>query len=224
MNTLFIRLEGPLQSWGIRSRWDPRDTALEPTKSGVVGLLACALGWGRERDDDIRELSRSLGFGVRIDRPGRLLRDYQTVSGGAMSAAGKIKITQSSGERETVVSPRHYLSDASFLVAVQGPNDLIERLADALQNPHWPLFLGRKSCPPSVPPYAGIGEYESLGAALASRPRSARGATGTLRAAVEVEPGKGVRRQDQIDTLSRRTYLPRYSADVWIDPPQASEG
>ena len=54
-NTLFLRLEGPLQSWGERGRWSVRDTALEPTKSGVIGLIACALGY---RDDtQIRPLS-----------------------------------------------------------------------------------------------------------------------------------------------------------------------
>ena len=42
---LFLRLEGPLQSWGIRSRWDVRETQPEPTKSGVIGLLGCALGY-----------------------------------------------------------------------------------------------------------------------------------------------------------------------------------
>jgi CRISPR system Cascade subunit CasD len=223
MNTLFLRLEGPLQSWGVRSRWDPRDTSLEPTKSGVVGLLACALGWGRDRDDDLRNLSQSLTFGVRIDRPGRLLRDYQTVFGGVMSAGGKIKVTQSSGERETVVSPRQYLADASFLAVVQGSDDLIERLAQALQNPHWPLYLGRKSCPPAVPPFDGVGEFDALQEALERRPRLDRAGSGLLRASIEVPPGEGARRQDQIDTLSRRTYLPRYSRDVWLNPPAASE-
>ena len=48
-NTLFLRLEGPLQSWGERGHWAVRDTAPEPTKSGVVGLLGCALG----RHDDV---------------------------------------------------------------------------------------------------------------------------------------------------------------------------
>lgn len=223
MNTLLIRLEGPLQSWGTRSRWDYRDTALEPSKSGVVGLLACALGWGRERDDDIRALSQDLKFGVRIDRPGRLLHDYHTVFGGAMSAAGKIKINASTKEPETIVSHRFYLSDASFLAVVRGLDERIEQLAAALRAPYWPLFLGRKSCPPAVPFYDGVGAFDSLREALESRPRLARGSSGELRASVEVEAGEGVRRQDQIDTLSRRTYLPRYSKDVWIDPPAASE-
>jgi len=221
MNTLFIRLEGPLQSWGTRARWGDRDTALEPTKSGVVGLLACALGWGRQHDREIRDLGLALEFGVRVDRPGQVLRDYHTVVGGTMSAAGKVKINQNTGEPETVVSPRFYLADASFLAAVRGEASLIAQLAAALREPVWPLYLGRKSCTPSVHPFEGTGQFSTLLEALATWPRSPRAADGALRAVLEVAPGQGVRRMDQIDVLTLRRYMPRFSRDVQVDPPPA---
>ena len=41
---LMLRLEGALQSWGDHSKWDIRDSGDFPSKSGVVGLLACAMG------------------------------------------------------------------------------------------------------------------------------------------------------------------------------------
>ncbi|WP_052850922.1 type I-E CRISPR-associated protein Cas5/CasD [Streptomyces avicenniae] len=78
-HVLLIRLAGPLQSWGIRSRFAQRDTHTRPTKSGVIGLCAAALGL--ERDDPLDELGSVL-FGVRADRSGTLLRDYHTVGGG----------------------------------------------------------------------------------------------------------------------------------------------
>ena len=39
MSTLLLRLAGPMQSWGVQSRFSVRDTGLEPSKSGVIGLL-----------------------------------------------------------------------------------------------------------------------------------------------------------------------------------------
>lgn len=44
MATLLLRLAAPLQAWGADSKFETRKTAREPTKSGVIGLLAAALG------------------------------------------------------------------------------------------------------------------------------------------------------------------------------------
>ena len=77
MGTLLIRLEGPMQSWGTTSRFDQRDTGKEPSKSGVIGLLAAALGYDREDWQNVEPLTQ-LKMGVRHDRPGILKRDYQT--------------------------------------------------------------------------------------------------------------------------------------------------
>ena len=74
MATFLLRLSAPLQSWGIDSKFNTRKTAREPSKSGVIGLLAAALG--RKRDEDINDLCK-LKFGVRIDQEGKLLKDYQ---------------------------------------------------------------------------------------------------------------------------------------------------
>src|SRR5688500_11039636 len=76
---LLLRLEGPLQSWGVRSRWDVRATGLEPSKSGVIGLLGCALGYPM-RDRRLEELSKALLFGVRVENAGAVVIDYQTVT------------------------------------------------------------------------------------------------------------------------------------------------
>jgi len=209
-NTLFLRLEGPLQAWGERARWDIRDTAPEPTKSGIVGLLACALGLSA--DDDLRILSQKVKIGVRCDQQGSPLVDYHTIVGGVMSGEGKLR-------PGTIVSRRAYLCDASFLVAVQAKPDTIERLARAVQEPVWPIYLGRKSCPPSCPPFEGVGDYPNSEMALAdwpwrrfvSEPTSIR-----VRAVVEAVPDTGVRRRDEILSRSRRIYGPRYTRDTLI--------
>lgn len=207
MNTLFIRLQGPLQAWGERARWGQRDTQREPTKSGVIGLVACARGWGSDRDADIRKLNDAVRMGVRVDQMGRVLRDYHTVVGGALSAQGKIKVTATTRQPETVVSDRFYLADASFLVALQGPNVVIDESARALQNPIWPPFLGRRSCPPSHPLFAGTGRHPSLEAALRAHPAPSEYAGEHLRLVLESD--RGFQRSDNIDRLSVRTYRPR---------------
>jgi CRISPR system Cascade subunit CasD len=209
-NTLFLRLEGPMQSWGERARWSVRDTAPEPTKSGVVGLLGCALGFSS--DADLRSISKSIKLGVRCDRPGVVFTDYHTIIGGVLSADGKIKINAATKEAETVVSRRRYLCDASFLAAVQAAPELIDKLAYAIQNPVWPVYLGRKSCPPAVPVYAGVGEYLSLEDALQSDWREPV----RVRAVVDCKPQEGTFRRDEVGSNRMRTFLPRYTRDYWI--------
>ena len=220
-NTLFLRLEGPLQSWGERARWSVRDTAPEPTKSGIVGLLACALGL--TGDADLRQLSAEIRLGVRCDRPGTLLVDYHTVGGGykkpqLLTAEGKPKI--SSGRPHTEQTWRSYLCDASFLAAVRAGPELIARLAEAVQRPHWPVYLGRKSCPPSRPPFEGVGDYPSLEAALEAWPlRTTAPAeeAARVRAVLDCLPGVGTLRRDEVNLRSLRTFNPRYTWDVVLN-------
>ncbi|MHB1356277.1 MAG: type I-E CRISPR-associated protein Cas5/CasD [Anaerolineae bacterium] len=225
-NILFLRLEGPMQAWGERAHWELRDTATEPTKSGVVGLLGCALGL--QADEDLMHLSQSISLGVRCDRPGIVLEDYHTVIGGVMSAEGKIKRNASTREPETVVSHRQYLCDASFLAAVQCDQaGVIEKLAGALLSPAWPPYLGRRSCPPSRVLFEGVGDYDTLLDALAAWPRSGSEAADTrsapLRAVIECSAGEGVRRNDEVWLRSRRTFGPRYTRDVAVSPPMGKE-
>jgi CRISPR system Cascade subunit CasD len=210
MNTVFLRLEGPLQSWGERSRWSIRDSAAEPTKSGVIGLIACALGWGADQSAEIKSLSKSVRMGVRCDQPGTMLRDYHTVHGGARSAEGKIKRTASTGVIETVVSERYYLCDARFLVALLGGEETIQRINSALENPHWPIFLGRKSCPPASPVPAGLGDFVDLEAALISGPGAEELSGQQIRILLECKAGKGNSRRDEMENLKARVYGPRY--------------
>lgn len=140
MATLLLRLAGPMQSWGTQSRFTERDTGREPTKSGVVGLLSAALGW--ERDHDLERLRR-LRMGIRVDRDGKVMRDYHITQ--------KV-IKAGSNKTDTVVSNRYYLADADFLVGLESnERDFLLKLADALNNPCFPLFLGRKAFPPGKP-------------------------------------------------------------------------
>jgi CRISPR system Cascade subunit CasD len=137
MSTLLIPLCGPLQSWGVDARFGERQTLREPSKSGVIGLICAALG--RDRQEPIDDLA-SLRFGARIDRAGTLLRDYHTALD--VVAAGSEKT-------DTVLSNRWYVADAAFLAGLEGDAALLGSIRAALADPVWPVFLGRKACPPA---------------------------------------------------------------------------
>ena len=96
MSTLLLRLAAPLQAWGTDSKFEIRRTNREPSKSGVIGMLAAALGL--PRNADLSELA-TLHFGVRVDRNGEVIKDYHTAKG-----------------KKAFVTERYYLSDAIFLV------------------------------------------------------------------------------------------------------------
>ena len=78
-HVLLTRLAAPLQSWGALARFDQRDTLNRPTKSGVVGMCAAALGL--DRSEELGQLTQ-LRFAARADRPGTPISDYHTVGGG----------------------------------------------------------------------------------------------------------------------------------------------
>lgn len=172
---LLLRLEGPLQSWGERARWDYRDTMTMPTKSGVIGILACALGIPRH-DPALLEMDEKFRMGVRMDRSGIIMTDYQTISGNIRTADGKQRGRKN--EDSTLQSWRQYLQDASFLVALSGETGMLQRCANALHKPVWPVFLGRKSCIPTRPVFEQLtSDYTSLEDALRNYPVSKIGET-----------------------------------------------
>ncbi|MEV4679936.1 type I-E CRISPR-associated protein Cas5/CasD [Streptomyces kurssanovii] len=175
---LLLRLTGPLQSWGLHSHFNERDTAAFPTRSGVIGMLASALG--RRRDQPVDDLT-ALRMTVRTDRPGVMLRDLHTVGGGlpAKATVTTAEGKKRTGDTGTLLTHRYYLADAAFTIALTtpGPSDqdrvLLDRCADALRSPQWPLHLGRRSCPPEGPLLLGRSEdalHHLIHLPLAARP------------------------------------------------------
>ncbi|MFG2895080.1 type I-E CRISPR-associated protein Cas5/CasD [Streptomyces sp. NPDC048248] len=152
---LLLHLAGPLQSWGTRSHYNERDTATHPTRSGIIGLLAACLG--RRRGDSTEDLAR-LSLTTRTDRPGVLLRDLHTVGGG-LPAKGTVTTAEGKKrppEKGTLLSHRSYLADAAFTACLTGDNDTLRTCEQALSAPHWPPYLGRRSCPPEGPLLIGL--------------------------------------------------------------------
>ena len=207
MKLLILRLEGVLQSWGERSHWDHRDTAAFPTKSGVIGLLGCAMGIGRA-DERLAELAKSLEMAVRADRPGTVMTDFHTVQ----SRHGKMLNAEGKPRGDTILTPRGYLEDACFTVFLSGPESMLMACANALRRPVWTPSLGRRSCPPMQPLLPVLSdEYASLEEAAVhfcwQRPKVREAAAGMR---YEIEDAQGLwTRSDQPIDASHDQYAIR---------------
>lgn len=227
--TLLLRLCAPLQSWGYQSRFSHRDTGLEPSKSGVIGVLCAALG--RPRDAPLDDLA-ALRMGVRVDREGRLEIDYHTAGGAHHKRDAAYGVPKPDGKGlQPVQSWRSYLADADFLVGLEGDPALLATLDAALQRPRWQLYLGRKAFVPalpvrlpSAPPWGPGLRPEPLDAALRAIPwhgHQWNGRRGSppphLRAVIETAPGPGAEaRPDTPLSFAERRFAPRYVTTTWI--------
>ncbi len=202
MSTLLLRFAGPMQAWGADSRFDVCRTNREPTKSGVIGLLAAALGWRRDAPLDDLE---ALQFGVRVDREGVLLRDFHMVR----------------SAKTAYVTTRYYLCDAVFLTGVFSEDEaLMQRLAEAVSHPAFPLFLGRRACPPEGRVFLGLRE-EALEEALMHEPSLLSQQTidpNKMTRMVLEDPAGPARLRDVPVSFSpfRREYRYRAAKEQWI--------
>ncbi len=214
MKTLLLRLAAPLQSWGVSSGFETRTTEQLPSKSGVVGLLAAALGRGR--DADLSDLN-GLSFGVREDQAGVLLRDYHTAR----------------GKKSSYVTNRYYLADAVFLAGLSSDREeFLLELEAALRRPAYPLFLGRRSNPPAGPLVLGIREggltetllaepWQASGWYRRKWERSHPGEEPMLRIVTDAgEAGEGAAVRDLPVSFSpfRREYAFRGVTDLYFHP------
>lgn len=146
MKTIILKFSGPLQSWGIGSYFETRDTARYPTKSAAIGLIGGALGYRRDETEKIQRLNE-LSFGVRIEQRGTLLKDYHIAR----------------SENQTYVTNRYYLQDAVFLAMLSHEDSSwIETVAKALVSPVFPPYMGRRSVPVDSEFFQGIVEDDLL--------------------------------------------------------------
>ena len=214
MPTVLLKLIGPMQSWGVVSRFDQRDTFREPSKSGVIGLVCAAMGIDRSDYGRQSPLYRAR-MGVRHDRPGTLRYDFQT------AACKKADvIIRADGKLATdggVISKRYYLADAAFLVGLELDDRLLlEAICVALDNPVWPLYLGRKSYVPSEPVTCSDRPVDMpLVEALTSHPaldgRIGSPADKTLLLSIENDRQEGLLVMDQPQgALEERRFSARY--------------
>lgn len=206
MKCLMLRLCGPIQSWGTRSRFRERDTEREPTKSGIVGLFAAALGMDRS---DSLEGVVDFEIGVRIDREGVVRREYQTA----------LDVATAGGKTATEQIYRAYLSDADFTVVVRGRDDFVVDVHRALMHAKRPLYLGRKSYLPSEPMVRpdSVLPGDDIESTLVSIPLRGASTTGTCRLVLPDDGSSGELRQDEPVNfaIGSRSYRTRFVKTVF---------
>ncbi len=199
MPTLLLRLAAPMQSWGYDCKFEERRTGNEPTKSGVVGMVAAALGI--KRDADLSKLN-ALRFGVRSDREGILLKDFHTAK----------------AKKDSYITYRYYLCDAVFLVGLESDNKtFLEEIESALNAPTFPLFLGRRSCPPTLPLTKKIIDC-SLKQALENEPALIKNIKNPVKIQIENQTGTQIK-QDLAVSFSpyKRLYGYRKFEEYYIN-------
>ena len=176
MEHLILNLESPLMSFGGEAIDNLGITRRFPSVSMLTGLLANALGWRREDKDWHQRLQDRLIFAARIDREpanGLHITDFQTAAINRRERGWTtlgVQEGRDGGEYRTHLRYRDYYSDMRVTLAVRlDPEDdapTLEALAEALETPARPLFIGRKTCLPSGHIYQGRAEASSALTAL----------------------------------------------------------
>ncbi len=174
MKYLVFRLYGPLAGWGEIAVGETRRSAVYPSKSALLGLLAAALGIRRDDAERLSSLSTSCQFAVKILRTGTLLRDYHTTQvpksvGNVVYRTRRDELVRGKSRLGTILSSREYRCDALALVAVKlkGSSDFsLDEIREALLKPKFHLYLGRKSCPLAAPLDPVVGDWNSFGEVL----------------------------------------------------------
>ena len=180
MNHLILALEAPLMAFGGETVDNYGVVRWFPAASMLTGLLANALGWRRTDGARHQGLQDRLVFAARIDREpadGARLTDFQTAaisnrdSGWTTRGAAE---GRAGGGYTNTLRYRDYLADMRVTVALRLQGDGIEptaeRLAEALQQPFRPLFIGRKPCLPSERVFQGFQDGATALAALLTTP------------------------------------------------------
>ena len=176
MEHLILVLESPLMAFGGETIDNLGVIRRFPSASMLTGLLANALGWRRIERERHQRLQNRLVFAARIDREpagGVRMTDFQTAAINnteqSWTTRGRPE-GRGGGTYQNHLRYRDYFADMRVTVALRlepaGDAPTLEILADALENPARPLFIGRKPCLPSAPLYRGRINAGSVLAAL----------------------------------------------------------
>jgi len=169
MKACIFQLYGPLVSWEEIAVGGTRRSALHPSRSAILGIIAAALGLKREAEEELDKLRQSLSIAIRVDAPGTLLTDYHTIQvprkrGRTIHATRKAEIEALDEKGNAILSAREYRCDAYSLAAIclRDGRMTLEQIVESLQHPTFHIYLGRKSAPPALPLHPQIVQADNL--------------------------------------------------------------
>ena len=211
---LALLMDAPLQSWGYQSRFDRRMSLSYPTRSGIVGMLCAAMGYDRHDLTNLKQFA-DVEMSTHVFQSGGQLIDFHTVGGGwDKEIHAQCVVPKADGTaRDPVVTYREYLQWAKFGVVLAGERKLLEKMAAALMNPKWGIWLGRKSCIPASPVYQGL--HDSHEDALCQLEEHVGKVKLIIREVKEFAEGTDTIMDVPID-FARREFVPRR---VCVKPP-----
>jgi len=157
---LLFQIYAPLVSWGEIAVGGERQSSRHPSKSAIVGLISAALGIRRDEEDRLNSLAKSLGVAVQLHSGGTVLKDFHT----AQSPKQESKVIHYTRQAElladsdkigTILSRREYRCDSLSVVGIYLKDTLsgitLQQIVDALHEPTFHLYFGRKSSAPALP-------------------------------------------------------------------------
>lgn len=178
---LTFQLYGPFAAYGSVAVGEVRSIAASPAKSAILGLIAGALGIDRYDNDTHYRMANAYRLAVRMDAPGRILRDFHTIQSCTPAkgfSPGMRREELGQGVTiQTITSRRDYLNDALCMVCLKATEEApytLERLQEALNRPVYVPYVGRKSCPLGLPLAPSLEEGQSFWEVLKRKPPDRR--------------------------------------------------
>lgn len=161
MNYLKLTLSGVTQyfsdtdSIALRTTYN---TSLYPTKRAIVGMIASALGYER-KDPRSAELYKKLDLKYSIVNEPVILNDFQTIKPlrcqqnymNKFNKRNKFQTVDGAYQNKQLIKKIQYLQEAEYEVYVGGSDELLEEIYNAIRNPEYSLFIGKRSCIPNKP-------------------------------------------------------------------------
>ena len=147
---LVLNINAPMYSWGVNSTPFIRPTRPTPTRSAIIGLIGAALGLA---PNELYRINVEIDVHLIKGTQAVTLNDFHTIGNGYSGEEAKKYVPKniSGGTVSAPLTNRYYVTNTRYIVTLNVTDGefTAEQLVDALINPTYPMYFGRKCCVPS---------------------------------------------------------------------------